>query len=214
MTTIGKDGGALESWLKRATYLLSTASAAQARSEIREHYESACEEAVAGGADPKEAERRALESLGDARAANQEFRRVLLTASEAGLLREVKWEARSLESCSWLVVIPVGALSASVWFLATGHTYLGWMLLLGAAGPFLLLARRFLSIHTPGRARVFRAIRWAWLAAVIILPLWPDVVKMSWLLIACAWPVAWVEWTLSSLRRKLPPAQWPPPLYS
>jgi hypothetical protein len=162
---------------------------------------------------PRRAGRLAVESLGDARAANRPFRRVLLTAREAGLLRELKWEARAVGSCRWLAAIPAVALWASVWFLATGQSYLGWMLLLGAAGPFLFLAWPFLSIHTPARARVFRGIRWAWLAAVIILPLWPDIMKMSWLLVACAWPIAWVEWTLSSLRRKLPATNWPTPLY-
>ena len=59
-------GATLETWLRRATFHLSASSAAQVRSEIQEHYESARDEARGGGATPEEADRRALASLGDA----------------------------------------------------------------------------------------------------------------------------------------------------
>ena len=51
------------------------------------------------------------------------------------------------------------------------------------------------------------------LSAVMICAVWPDVLKQSWLLVALAWPIIWVEWTHSSVRRKLAVAQWPGPLY-
>lgn len=48
-----------------------------------------------------------------------------------------------------------------------------------------------------------------WLAAILALTM-----RGSWLmLISCAWPLLWVEWTLFSLRRKLPVAEWPKQLY-
>ena len=204
----------LETWLKRATRHLSADSAAQVRSEIQEHYESARDESLAAGAAPHEADRTALASLGDPRVAGRHYRKVLLTKAEDRLLRETTWEARAI--CShlrWLFPIPAAALCASIWFFIAGQTYLSVMLALGAAGISLLFARPLLPINTPARARVFRGMRWAWLAAVLLLATWPDFHKQSWMLIAIAWPIAWIEWTLFSVRRKLAIADWPRPLY-
>ena len=78
----------LDSWLNQATRHLSVDSAAQVRTEIREHYESAWEAAVGGGAPADEAGRSALAALGDAKAANRQYRKVLLTSSEARMLRD------------------------------------------------------------------------------------------------------------------------------
>src|SRR5271165_5355508 len=118
MRTFNMESGAtLETWLRRATRQLSATSAAQVRSEIQEHYESARDEALGGGAAPNEADRRALASLGDARTAGRHYRKVLLTASEDRLLRETTWEARAV--CSrlrWLFPIAAAALCASSWF--------------------------------------------------------------------------------------------------
>jgi hypothetical protein len=204
----------LETWLGLATCHLSATSAAQVRSEIQEHYESARDEALGGGATPEEADHMALASLGDARTAGRQYRKVLLTAAEDRLLRETSWEARAV--CSrlrLLSIIPAAALCASVWFFIAGQTYLAMVLAVGAAGMTLLLARPLLPINTPARARVFRGARWAWLAAILLLAVWPDFFKLSWLLLATAWPIVWVEWTLFSVRRKLAVAQWPRPLY-
>ena len=204
----------LETWLRRATRHLSATSAAQVRSEIQAHYESARDEALGGGAAPEEADRMALASLGDASTAGRHYRKVLLTTSEDRLLRETTWEARVV--CSrlrWLYPIPAAALCAGIWFFIAGQTYLALLLVVGAAGISLLLARPLLPINTPARARVFRGVRWAWLAAVLLLAVWPDLRNQSWLLVAVAWPIVWVEWTLFSVRRKLAVAQWPRPLY-
>ncbi|MEO8097625.1 MAG: hypothetical protein ABI811_07970 [Acidobacteriota bacterium] len=62
----------LEQWLSDATRGLSAESAAQVRTEIQEHCESACE---AGGD--------AIAALGDPRAANRGYRSALLTEQEA-----------------------------------------------------------------------------------------------------------------------------------
>ena len=209
-----RNGANLENWLSRATRHLSSGSAAQVRSEIREHYESAREEALGSGAVPDEAARTALASLGDARAAGRQYRKVLLTKAEDRLLRETTWEARAI--CShlrWLFPIPAAALCASIWFFIAGQTYIALMLALGAAGIGFLFARPLLPINTPARARVFRGVRWAWLAAVVLLAAWPDLLKQSWMLVAVGWPIVWVEWTLFSVRRKLAIADWPRPLY-
>ena len=209
-----RNGANLENWLTRATRHLSADSAAQVQSEIREHYESGREEALGRGAAPDEADRMALASLGDPRIAGRHYRKVLLTKAEDRLLRETTWEARAISSrLRWLFPIPIAALCASIYFLISGQTYLAVMLALGAAGMSLLFARPLLPINTPARARVFRGVRWAWLAAVLLLSTWPDFYKQSWMLFAVAWPIVWVEWTLFSVRRKLAIANWPRPLY-
>src|SRR5579862_9657292 len=74
-------GATLETWLKQATRHLSATSAAQVRSEIREHYESARDEALAAGAASEEADRMALASLGDAATGGRQYRKVMLTTS-------------------------------------------------------------------------------------------------------------------------------------
>src|SRR5262245_8350522 len=100
---------ALDSWLTQATRHLSKDSAAQVRTEIHEHYESAREAAVSGGATADEADRLAVTALGDAKAANRQYRKVLLTSAEARMLHAGNREARVLCSRSsprWLLLVP------------------------------------------------------------------------------------------------------------
>jgi hypothetical protein len=204
----------LEHWIERATRCLAADSALQVRKEIQEHYESARQEWIGGGASALEAERSALAALGDAGVANRQYRRVLLTVDEAKLLRRTQWESRALcRWLRWLFLLPVAGLSAGSLVLANGDSWLGWTLMLGSAGFGLLVASPFLPIYTRERSRVFRTFRWAWMAAVLLLAFWPDPVKQSWLLVACAWPMFVTERTLVSVRRKLPVGQWPRQLF-
>jgi hypothetical protein len=198
----------LEIWLGHATKRLSHDSRQQVWAEIRAHYESACEEALAAGASEEESDRTAVTSLGDAAAANRAYRKVLLTSAEAALLRETRY-GLGCGSRRWLWLLPTLILIAAIRFFATGDAYFGWMLLTGAAGFALLLSAFKLPVFTPNRGRIFRALRWLWLIAILTLTM-----KSSWLmLITYTWPVFWVEWRLASLRRKLPVAQWPKQLY-
>src|SRR5579871_5233395 len=122
----------LENWLERATVRLSNTSKAQVRAEIQAHYESACEAALEGGAKEEAADQAAVESLGDAAAANREYRKVLLTSWEADLLRETRcgvW----VQSKRWLFLLPTLVIVAGIRFFATGNAYLGATLGLGAA---------------------------------------------------------------------------------
>ena len=92
----------LDGWLEQATRRLSKNSAAQVRAEIQEHYASSREDAISGGATADEADRLAVSALGDAKVANREYRNVLLTAGEARMLRDARWEARAVCSRPWL----------------------------------------------------------------------------------------------------------------
>ena len=92
----------LDSWIGRATCDLSLDSAAQVRAEIVEHFESARETAIVAGTNAADADRAALAALGDARAANCQYRKVLLTSAEAKMLREGNWEARAVCARPWL----------------------------------------------------------------------------------------------------------------
>ena len=66
----------LDSWLNETTRHLARDSAAQVRSEIQEHYESAIDAAIAAGSTIDEADRLALDALGDAKTANCQYRQV------------------------------------------------------------------------------------------------------------------------------------------
>lgn len=81
----------LDRWLEQATRRLSKDSAAQVRTEIQEHYQSALEAAISGGASQDEANRMALIGLGHAKTANKQYLQVLLTASESGTLSKTWW---------------------------------------------------------------------------------------------------------------------------
>lgn len=215
MNTFSMQGGiGLEAWLTRATCGLAAASAAQVRKEIQEHYESACEEALVGGAAPEDAERAAVASLGDAKTANRQYRKVLLTGSEARLLRQTRWEQGVV--CArprWLLAIVAVGLCASVGFLLRGGAQLGVTLLIGLLGIAFVFAAPFLPIYTRSRGRVVRVFRWAWLATVLFLVTWPNPMRQSWLFPGFAWLLIWLEYRRFSLRRKLPVAEWPKQLY-
>jgi hypothetical protein len=202
----------LEMWLRNATRRLSKDSTAQVRSEIGEHYESARDAALGRGASPEEADRIAMAALGDARMANGQYRKVLLTVAEARMLRTSNQEARAL--CSGgllkglLIAVSVGLLcGAAVFFFALADG-MALNLLLGGMMVGLLSTAPFLPIYTPSRGRVFRGLKYVLLVATLGLGF-----HWSWLFISCLWPLAWVEWTRASIRRKLPVAQWPRQLY-
>ena len=202
----------LELWLNMATRRLSKESAARVRAEIGEHYESAREAALSTGASAAEAERRAVAGLGDAKTANCQYRKVLLTSSEAKVLSNANAEAQAFCSgplLKWLLlVVSAPVLYGSIAFYLTGAEVvaralaLGWMIIaLSSGAPFL-------PVYTPSRGRVFRCVRWALLVGALGMGL-----HWSWLFFSCLWPLAWVEWTRASIRRKLPVSEWPPQLY-
>jgi hypothetical protein len=207
----------LETWLGRAVRHLSKDSAAQVRSEIQEHYESARDAALSSGATSEEADRSAVAALGDARTANAQYRRVLLTTAEARVLREGNWEARTICSRPWLrgllLAVPVAALTASTARFLSGAIVPARALLAAGVVLGLLLVPPLLPIYTPVRARIYRGIKWVVLVGALGLAFWPDVHKSYWLLLSCLWIAGWIEWTRISIRRKLPVEKWPKQLY-
>jgi hypothetical protein len=209
----------LDSWLKRATRHLSKASIAQVRTEIQQHCESARETAMNSGSTSEEADRLALTSLGDAMAANRQYRKVLLTSAEARMLREGNWEARAVCSRPWLkwlfLIVPLGALLGAAKFFLAGAFELGWVLLAGGIGTGVLCTALFLPVYTPFRGRIFRCVKWIVLLGLPGLAFGPSAFQGSgsWLLISSLWPLIWIEWTRISIRRKLPVAEWPKQLF-
>lgn len=207
----------LDSWLRRATRHLSQDSADQVRAEIQEHYESAFEAAVSGGATPNEADQKAVTELGDPSRANCQYRNVLLTAAEARLLREGNWEARAFCSRPWLkwalVATSMATLSAAAALFLAGANGVARALLVGGVGLGFLFGAPLLPIYTPSRSRIFRGVKLCVIVAMPALILGPEALKWSWLLVSCLWPVVWVEWTRASIRRKLRVTEWPRQLY-
>ena len=210
----------LDRWLKEVTRSLSKDSAAQVTTEVQEHYESAREAAISGGATAESAERLALAALGDSNAVNRQYRHVLLTSAEARVLRQGNWEAKSFCSRTWLkwafLALPVALLLTGTAFLLSGAFASARVLLAGGIWMGLLLAAPFLPIYTPSRARLFRGVKWFTLLVLFGMFLFafgPNALRMSWLATSCLWPIAWTEWTRISIRRKLPVAKWPKQLY-
>lgn len=207
----------LESWLEQATRCLSKDSATQVRAEIREHYDSAQEAAIRDGATTDEAGRLAVRGLGDAQAANRQYRKVLLTSAESKVLREGNWEARAICSTPWLkwllTTLPVAALLAAVVLFFTGSIAVARTLFLGGIATSIFFAAPFLPDYTPWRGRFFRVAKWAALITVFWLAFAPESLKWFWLLASCLWIPARAEWTRFSIRRKMPVAKWPKQLY-
>jgi hypothetical protein len=202
----------LDSWLKQATRRLSQESAAQVRKEIQEHYDSALEAAVTAGQNADLAEASALQALGNPQVANREYRKVLITASEARMLRESSWEAKAFCSRQWLrwllLGLPAAALLASAEFFLKGSTDIARDLLAGAVAISLMFAAPFLPVYTPARGRWFRTMKWIIMTVALVFT-----IQWGWLLFSCLWPIAWIEWKRSTIRRKLPVSQWPKELY-
>ena len=138
----------LDRWLKQATKHLASDSVVQVRGEIREHYESAREAAINDGATPDQADQLALADLGDAKTANRQYRKVLLTTAEARLLREGNWESRAIcsqrVSRQLLLGAPVMAVFAAAVLFLTGVTEIARILLVGGMGLGILSMALFL----------------------------------------------------------------------
>ncbi len=207
----------LNSWLRQATRHLEKGAVAQVRLEIQEHFASSRDAAIARGAAKDEADQAALSALGGAKVANRQYRRVLLTAAEARMLREGNWEAGVVCSRSWVrwvgLAMLLAAMASIAALLITGRVGVARDVLLCATGMSKLVLALFLPIYSPSRGRIFRCLRLVAMTGAIVLLFGSDAMKWSWLLISCSAPIAWTEWMRASIRRKLPVEAWPRHLY-
>ena len=228
---------ALDTWLSRATRQLSADSAAQVRAEIAQHFESAREDAIASGAASLEADRTALAALGDAKSANSQYREVLLTRSEARLLRSSACEAKFFSGSPLrkrlLILIPAVAATcaASAYAVVTftapfvipfatsaslnaTASLVARVAIAAAILTAMILGVPLLPIYTPVRARFYRAAKWLTVIALSVLLYDPvHIREWFWLMLNCFSIVAWIELKRMSIRRKLPSATWPKHLY-
>jgi hypothetical protein len=191
----------LEQWLSLATRKLAPASIEQVRREIGEHYQSALDACTWD-----------LASLGSPRKANREYRKVLLTRSEARFLKNGFFLPGSW---TWWMSAVVGLLavlaSAASWAV-TGHSDLGRLALLIGALLLVQYSGPLLPIKTPARLRTWRIVRsTAFVMAILLLiSIW-DWAIFAMLTQFCA---VWIfQETAAGIRHKLPMERWPDGLY-
>ena len=207
----------LDVWLNRAIRGLSKDSADIVRREIQEHFEAAREAALADGMDLQKAEFMAVEALGDPCVANRQYRKVLLTKSEARVLRKSNAESRMICSNGWikwvllsapgtLLLLSTVALAVHLPSLARGILGIATLMALFFIAPFM-------PIYTVARGRVYRAIKWIVMLGGIVLVSGIDSRNGWWLATCCFFPVFYTEWKRMVIRRKLPIGRWPKQLY-
>jgi hypothetical protein len=137
----------LESWLFDATRGLTAESAAQVRAEIQQHYDSASE----AGDD-------AIAALGNPRAANRAYRKVLLTRQEAVMAPVLtRPKRRSLSA----ILLTSAINAAFVWFAWTRHWFQGFFWPLMIAFNCTVPLAWFFPATTLKRSRIY-----AWVAGV------------------------------------------------
>ena len=207
----------LDSWLDQAVRRLSKDSAELVRREIQEHYNAALEAALISGIDPQQAGLMAIEALGDPCVANLQYRKVLLTSSEAKLLRESNAESRMICSNNWvkwmMLSTPGTLLLLSPIFLAMHQVIIARGLLAFGSLMAIFFMPPFLPIYTIARGRIYRAMKWVVLLGGLLVVFGIDSWNGLWLASCCFFPVFYTEWKRMIIRRKLPIAQWPKQLY-
>jgi hypothetical protein len=209
----------INDWIDVAARGLAKDPRARVREETLAHYESAREEGLRQGTSEQEADAAALASLGNARTANRQYKKVHLTERESTLIRCDELLVRAIQARPYLLLIPLLLLCAAVAAVTIQPEQVTVMAVIGMVGiSFELCVPFLISINTRPRGYVYRAIRLAWPAVIIALPHVYEGTGDAWLLfVATALPIVWVfgtiEWTRASARRKLPQADWPRSLY-
>jgi len=207
----------LDIWLNQAVRGLSKDSADIVRREIHEHYDAAREAALNGGSVPDQADLMAMKALGDPHVANRQYRKVLLTSSEASVLRQSNAESRMICANSWvrwmMLSTPGTLLLCSVIFLAMHQYNVSRGMLVFGALMAIFFMPPFLPIYTISRGRIYRVIKSIVLiGGVLVLFGWDSRIGL-WLASCSFFPIFFNEWKRMMIRRKLPIAQWPRQLY-
>jgi hypothetical protein len=207
----------LEVWLRKATRSLAAESAAQVTREIGEHYDAARETAIRNGATAEQAHDAAIGSLGSPRIANRQYRRVLLTANEAGFLRMAQKESSAACERSWIVkslrLAALAGLLGSGIAVAWGNGELARMLFGMGLGLTAFLMPALLTIRTLRGSRIVRTAKWTALLALTWILFGPEPSKWLGGTLVCFGSMVWVEWTYYRIRQKLPMASWPKALF-
>lgn len=194
----------LDQWLSVAASGLSEDSIAKVRVEIEEHYGSA----IASGATDEEA----VVALGDAKAANRQYTKVLLTAREATMLALMEGKIPSGLTPSRVtagkVLAGILLVEAIAGILAGMKINTGWRYF-GVALLVMMALQSVLPLQTVKRARAFRWAKWVVLL-VASIPLF----ALYWWAPICALVVLmYGDYRRMVLRRKLPMERWPKKLY-
>ena len=194
----------LEQWLEVATRGLCDSAAARVRAEIGEHYLSAIESASRDGVDPLDAERRALAALGEAKAANRQYRRVLLTESEARTLSQLT--SRWPPVVGILLLVPWAIYAISVRTSALNFIFAFFV---------VEVALRAIPVSSIRVGWVVRLFRWANLTVfcamwfVTMMAIGKGVAVPTIGVVVMALGAVHREYTRFVLRRKVPVEQWP-----
>lgn len=197
----------LQQWLSIATRRLSTGAVLQVEAEITSHYDSALEAALADGLSDAEAAARALESLGDPKSANREYRRVLLTNLEVTWLANFTRSEREQHSVLNRRVrkgVAVTLIAITALQLATTRRLDAFPYILATVLAIELLP----SVLASFPAQRIRRIRWSFMA-VVVAGLWWFGLRERWGILVLVAAFAWIDWIKASIRRKLPREQWP-----
>jgi hypothetical protein len=117
-----------DEWLKQGTRGLTSESADRPCAQNQQRYDSAPAAAILQRADPIAAESIAISVVGDADTANFRYRRALLTAMEASILRQGARERDFIVSHPWFLFLFLAVASASC-VLASALLVIGWALL-------------------------------------------------------------------------------------
>ena len=112
-----------DEWLKQATRGLTSGSADRLCAENQQHHDSPLAAAAPQRADP--AESFAISVVGDADTANFCYRRALLTAMEASILRRGARQRDFIVSHPWFLFLFLAVASACV--LASELLVIGWV---------------------------------------------------------------------------------------
>lgn len=114
--------------VKQGTRGVTSKSAGRVCAENQQRYRSALAAAISERADPIAAESIAISVVGDANTANFRYRRALLTAMEASILRQGARERDFIVSHPWFPFLFLAVASASC-VLASAFLVIGWALL-------------------------------------------------------------------------------------
>jgi hypothetical protein len=179
----------LDRWLNHAVRRLSKDSADLVRREIQEHDDGAREAALSNGIDQQRPDVMAVQALGDPCVANRQYRKVLLTGSEAAVLRQVDAESRMICSNGWMkwmvLSTPGTLLLLSTIFLAMHQLDLARGVLVVGVLLAVFFTAPFFPIYTPTRGRLFRTIKWVIMIGSITVLFGPDSRIWSWLFSCC-----------------------------